>query len=90
MLKMELSNGKKFAFRFMHNPEDRVTGCEVLDDKGFLAQGYAFCHPKDRYNKVIGRKLALRDALQYCFTYEERQEIWHKLLSTSPKTYIPK
>ena len=53
----------------------RLTKCEIIEDSGVIAQGVAFCHPNDNFNKEIGRKTSLRAAVSE-MDRETRADIW--------------
>ena len=61
---------------FRHSPDDhfgRSTHCKIFlapddeqgdDGRDLIATGMASCHPKDQYDKNVGRKIALSRALK--------------------------
>lgn len=60
------------------------TDCEVIitekDGKQKFGTASSFCHPKDSFNRVVGRKVALANVLkQLSLTKDQKKEIWHKL-----------
>jgi hypothetical protein len=63
MLSMTVGN-KKINIFFYYN-DDRVTTCCIFDEdeNDLINKGFAFCNPKDRFCKAVGRKVALTYAM---------------------------
>ena len=69
----------------------RSVVCELVDvtlwtrtSTKVVAMGRSVCHPKDSFNKEIGRKCALADALKAGgFGVFERKAIWDAYLNRS-------
>lgn len=62
------------------------TDCELIinqhDGSRLESQSSTFCHPKDTFSKITGRKVALAKAMKNVpLTKEQRTEIWHKLFT---------
>lgn len=74
---------------FKHTTKDFAldrpgTDCAVViiekNGKQKFGSASSFCHPKDSFNRVVGRKVALAGALkQLALTKDQKKEIWHKL-----------
>jgi hypothetical protein len=76
---------ENYTIRFKRNRTHQGDGfhtvCSIYRQNGitFLSAEIAFLHPKDRYNKITGKKVALTKALaRYpnMFTKQQRKEIW--------------
>lgn len=80
MLTVELGN-KVYKVRFYHLITDRKTICEVYVNNAKFAMGVAFTHPKDRYNRKIGRKIAFGRAISV-FGKDKRTKLWEAYLKT--------
>ena len=70
----------------------RSVVCELVDvdtrgvkpSTKVVAMGRSICHPKDSFNKEIGRKCALADALKAGnYGIFERKTIWNAYLNRS-------
>ena len=60
---------KQYRIRWSHTQEPPPVGsgttCWIEDEHGgLLRSGYSFLHPKDRFDKEVGRKVSLAKALQ--------------------------
>jgi hypothetical protein len=65
---------------WVHAPELNVTRCvlDVKEEDGTittLGQGEARVHPEDRYNKKVGRKISLANAIQD-YSRPDRTKFW--------------
>lgn len=70
---------RAFSIRFHYtNLNQRIIECMIYDDTGDALKFYgsAYCHPKDRFVKETGRKIALAQALAGA-TREFRTLAWH-------------
>jgi hypothetical protein len=79
-------------FCYPNTEHHRYTQCEIyrevepdidneLDE--LLGIGKVSCYYKDPYNKVIGRKQALKDAMEWAgLDKETRTQIWEQYKST--------
>ena len=72
----------EFKVQFMHD-EKRGTRCTLRDNQTneVYYEGWARLRPGDRFNKAIGRKIALSKALKDIPRYD-RHEIWAEYLMT--------
>jgi len=63
----------KFSTRLVKG----ITECKLFeaDTKVIFSAGFSYCSVEDNFNKVEGRKIALRDALRPV-SREDRQEVW--------------
>ena len=69
--------GYKFVFAAFGYPVFSVEVQVFSKDNRFVTCGMSFLHPNDTYDKKVGGKLALTDALQaMSLTREERREVW--------------
>jgi len=76
-------------FRFVHTRIDpeaeesydnrRITLC-VVEDENRTFVGQAICNPKDQYNKSIGRKVSLTDAISG-LDKQARTSVWKEYLT---------
>lgn len=53
----------------------RCSVAEVIIDDNSFSQGFAVCHPRDRFNKSFGRKKAMTNAIQV-LDQPTRKAIW--------------
>lgn len=83
-------SGEKYKISFFHvvhgNPPS--TYCYIFPGDNKEAEpkviGLAILSNKDKYNKAIGRKVALTRALNYLFpdNKEARRQVWNKYVAT--------
>jgi hypothetical protein len=84
-MKVDLKD-KKLIIRFTYGVKDcssRYTKCDIIELDGTRnADAIVYCHPeKDKFQKKVGRKFALRRALAfYGFSREDRTVIWSQVL----------
>lgn len=75
--------------------EARTTICTLVNKSNeIVAEGEAFCHVNDQFNKETGRKLALARALKESeLSQESRALIWQAYFSRLPEAkrrkYLP-
>lgn len=78
--------GSEYDFRINFSYEDHITKCEIhkvnsggmfKDDGMILGSGRAICDTRDRFVKSIGRKIALKNALNSCKDKSTRRSIWN-------------
>jgi hypothetical protein len=71
--------------KFRYNPEQKTVQCQALEsnqdvpmaDRKILAVGMSKTNPKDHYNKLVGRQLALGRCLRELkLSAEERRLVW--------------
>lgn len=75
-----LSSGSYVSINFKYI--EAVTLCNVELNFFRVAGGFALCSSRDRFEKKIGRKVALTRALALLdITKEERREIWNAYFS---------
>jgi hypothetical protein len=86
-VQVDLKDGRRFRVEWGYDwygeDEDgifaRSTFCTIYQNLGvdddILAEGEAFCHPKDKFVKEIGRKKSLAAAISD-FTKGEREQFW--------------
>lgn len=93
--------GHAYHVKFTHIQEDmhtdspvRHTECKILESEedkeelGFVSIGYSRCHPKDNFNKEIGRQLSLKKALEDGkFTKESREIFWENYRNWGKKRF---
>ena len=77
MFQVTLKNGviRKVEFYYCEMGK-RETRCRILDESDkLMAWGTAKCSPKDQFNKNVGRKIALTNAIS---NYDKsiRQQFW--------------
>lgn len=69
-------NGQKTTITFEHNKKKRRVICRLQNtDGGLLAEGESQRNKEDKDNRVVGRKLALVNALRG-YDRKTRLEIW--------------
>lgn len=91
-MKVRLYRGKRFIdskIWFRHDTVWGDTKCfiDVYGEDGELVEssvGMANCAPTDRYNKTVGRKIALARAIDvFCdLKKDERRQIWNEYFKT--------
>ena len=63
-----------------YKPKDekgrKITRATICIDEKEISVGVAVCRPPDNFNKIIGRKLALKDALYKIEEKDLRKVIW--------------
>ena len=72
------ANGYEYTIKFQHRRVDSgegMTRCLVSIGSSSSFEGYAFCSPKDGFNKAIGRKISLTRALAV-LPKSQRAAIW--------------
>lgn len=76
--------GYRISFEYLRTAPTKVckkghpigVACAVeVDSIEDVYIGYSYCHPKDQFNKITGRKMALTRAIED-LPREERREIW--------------
>ncbi len=70
----------KFKFHYSEDKVGRrVTECSLYDQDGdVVSVGKALCAKEDHFSRVIGRKIALANALKQAnFDKEVRTQIWN-------------
>lgn len=68
-------DGQTYNIRFQHDDRHEWTVAKIDDWIGL-----ADCSPKDQYNKIVGRKVALSRAMESGdFSKEVRTKIWNAL-----------
>jgi hypothetical protein len=78
--------------------EIRATKCKITEiETNLIAQGFAFCSNKDQFNKDIGRKISMKNALMSGFTTdlevlninkEKRTIFWKTYFNRNDKSRI--
>lgn len=79
-------NGKECELRFRYHivrGQDTTT-CLFLHEGVEINRGLAVRHPSDRSNRIIGRKVALADALK-SQPREYRTLVWSAFFAASPR-----
>lgn len=75
-MKLSIDN-HVYTLRIAHHPRD--TRIFLLDGEYSVhAVGLAFLHPKDCYNRRVGRKLAFTRLVQYLYPTDKRArgDLW--------------
>lgn len=74
----------RVVFEYERDPagHPHSTQCSILDNEdNEIGYGAAWCHPKDQFNKDVGRKMALSQALKAAaFDLETRKMFWDSYL----------
>ena len=73
----------KFKYRFYHDLEQRVTIYKLTIGKTTLIS-FARCHPKDKWDTVIGNRTALTDAMRNV-SKQTREKIWEHFWERNKK-----
>lgn len=76
-------NGKDYRINFKHEiPKSTSCSIEIVDTGGrfndsgkTISESKAICDPRDNFDKSVGRKIALRRAMEN-IGKSERQAIW--------------
>jgi hypothetical protein len=65
-------------FRHQTTEENRHSECTITTQAGaFVGKGYAKCHPKDNFNKEIGRRKSMEKAMEDAsLSKEDRAVMW--------------
>lgn len=74
--------GRKIEF--LHHVDARRCVCKLEVDGECVEQTAAKLHPKDKYNKSVGRKIALAKMIRRIVPREnkmEREDIWKSYFS---------
>ena len=84
-IKLEI-NGNECEVRFRHTTagDQDVTHCFFLREDIAIGRGLAVRHPNDRPNRIVGRKVALADALR-SQPKENRRLVWEAFFAASPR-----
>jgi hypothetical protein len=84
----------RFWFRYLAEgttalPDRKITRCQLASETAptfVLAEGLAYLHPKDRFEREAGRKLALSRALRAAgFDKPYRAAFWQAYLGRKQK-----
>lgn len=77
MFQVILEHGGVRRVEFSYNREKRETYCFIFDENGetMVSPGLAKCSAKDQFNKNIGRKIALTNAINP-YDKSVRQQFW--------------
>ena len=84
-----------FNYEFISNEDFMFEGHRLRDDRGRrvaivlifingeqIAEGVSVCRPPDNFNKSIGRKIAIKDALYKIENKNLRKAIWNNYRKT--------
>lgn len=82
-------DGIKYEIRFRHDVVGGVgsqdmTQCLILREGNVVKRGMAVRHPNDRPNRIIGRKVALTDAIAD-YPRLRHRKIWDAFFEASPR-----
>jgi len=73
-------------------PDRELCECLIREsspNRTIVAVGQAVQHPKDRPNRIVGRKVALAHALQAAWPgsggRDQRRQAWHAFFRASPR-----
>lgn len=90
MMRLTL-NGKPYVLVIDYSPSGSTIAKLLIDEEGKklgelsrVADGIAYLHPKDRFRKSAGRKIAIAKAIS-SFPKAMRAEIWQQIWDSGMK-----
>jgi len=70
-------------FRFYYDDLEVATFC-VIETNCRKIIGMTVCHPKDKRDDYMGRKMAFTDAVSKLAYHDEREKAWKKFFKKYP------
>ena len=74
----------KYLIGFVYQGRTTIAQIErLVDDKReWYGSATADCSVSDNFSRRVGRKIALRRALESAFTRDERKQIWPQIVAS--------